>query len=85
MRDWNGVSFLPFGQPLPAVEVASDASGSWRCGMCHSTHWFQVQWDDRLVEAPIVVKERFLLFLVLIYGVRDGRIAWFCVTVTTKQ
>ena len=57
MRDWNGVSFLPLAQQLPVVEMASDASGSWGCGAWHGTHWFQVQWDDRSVEAPIMVKE----------------------------
>jgi hypothetical protein len=54
---WNGKSFLPPAQRLSAVEMASDASGSWGCGAWHGTHWFQVQWDHRLADAPIMVKE----------------------------
>ena len=71
VRDWNGVSFLPWAQQLPVVEMASDASGSWGCGAWHGTHWFQVQWDDRLVEASIMVKELILVVIAVdLWGAR---------------
>ena len=54
---WSGKSFLPQAQRLLAVDMASDASGSWGCGAWYGTHWFQVQWDHRLANTPIMVKE----------------------------
>lgn len=30
---WNGVSFLPPPADLPCLQIASDASGSWDCGV----------------------------------------------------
>ena len=44
---WNGVSFLCPSLEMPVVEVASDASGSWRCGAWHGDSWFQCAWDHR--------------------------------------
>ena len=54
---WNGVSFLPTPIHLPAVEMASDASGSWGCGAWHQNMWFQLPWDSRSLPLPISVKE----------------------------
>ena len=54
---WNGVSFLPPPLHRPAVEMASDASGSWGCGAWHQAMWFQLQWDARAQDLPIAVKE----------------------------
>ena len=57
VAEWNGVSFLPPPSQLEAVDLASDASGSWGCGAWHGTRWFQIQWDERALALPIVVKE----------------------------
>lgn len=56
-RRWNGVSFLPPPAHLPSVEVTSDASGSWGCGVWHQNSWFQVQWDPRSQGLSIAQKE----------------------------
>ena len=53
----------PPAKRLSAVEMASDASGSWGCGAWYGTHWFQAYWDHRLADAPIMVKELILVVL----------------------
>ena len=60
---WNGVSFLPTPLHLPTVEMASDASGSWGCGVWHGNLWFQLPWDSRSQSLSIAAKE--LLHIVL--------------------
>ena len=45
---WNGVSFLPPPRHLPAMEMASDASGSWGYGAWQGARWFQLKCDVRL-------------------------------------
>ena len=55
--EWNSISFLPPPTRLPLKQLASDASGSWGCGAYYDSHWFQLQWDRRSVELPIMVKE----------------------------
>ena len=53
VEDWNGISFLPPPTHLPQLQMASDASGSWGYG---AWHWFQLQWDERSADLPIMVK-----------------------------
>ena len=57
ISQWNGVSFLPTPSHLPAVEMASDASGSWGCGAWHNNLWFQLPWDSRSRPLSIAAKE----------------------------
>ena len=54
---WNGVSFLPLPAHLPAVELTSDASGSWDCGAWHVQAWFQVKWIQNPYVHSIAEKE----------------------------
>ena len=56
VQDWNGISFLPPPTHLPQLQMASDASGSWGCGAWHGCNWFQLQWDERSADLPIMVK-----------------------------
>ena len=55
--EWNGISFLPPPQYLPALHMASDASGSWGCGAWHGTKWFQLRWESEMEPLSIMVKE----------------------------
>ena len=57
VEDWNGISFLPPPAHLPHLQMASDASGSWGCGAWHGHSWFQLRWDRRSADLPIMVKE----------------------------
>jgi hypothetical protein len=50
--EWNGVSFLPNPVHLPAVEMASDASGVVEVGT-----GTQLAWDQRSQPLPIASKE----------------------------
>ena len=54
---WNGVSFLPAPSSLPAVELTTDASGSWGCGAWCGQQWFQLPWDERAQPLSIAAKE----------------------------
>ena len=57
---WNGVSLLRERTlQHPAVELWSDASGSWGCGALWSDKWFQVEWKDwpGFQDATILAKE----------------------------
>ena len=69
-QSWNGSSFLPTPPQLPQSQVASDASGHWGCGAWGLGRWFQVQWNPRIEELPITVKE---LIPILIAGVVWGQ------------
>ena len=53
---WNGISYLPPSHHLSVTEMASDASGSWGCGVWRGHQWFQFQWDQRSSELTIMVK-----------------------------
>ncbi len=45
LQDWNGSSF--FTATTPAIEVISDASGSFGCGAFSlKCGWFQLQWPE---------------------------------------
>ena len=57
VESWNGVSFLTPPPQLPALQLASDASGSWGCGAWHGSRWFQIQWDQRSYSLQIMTKE----------------------------
>ena len=61
--EWNGISFLPPPLQWEAVDMATDASGSWGCGAWYGTRWFQVKWDDRAAALPIAVKEMLPILL----------------------
>ena len=54
---WNGTSFLPVPSQLPAVELTSDASGSWGCGAWCGSSWFQLEWDHKAYCLSIPEKE----------------------------
>ena len=53
----NGISFLAPPAHLPTLQLVSDASGMWGCGVWHGSRWFQVQWDQRAAVLQIMVKE----------------------------
>ena len=53
--EWYLVPLPP--SHLPAVHVASDASGSWGCGAWYASHWFQLQWNQASHHWSIMVKE----------------------------
>ena len=55
--DWNSVSFLPLPVHLRALEMVSDASGSWGCEAWHRERCFQRAWDGRSTHLSIMVKE----------------------------
>ena len=57
---WNGVSMLRnMAFQSPSVEIWSDASGSWGCGVFWGPQWFQVQWSGwpGFTGASIAAKE----------------------------
>ena len=45
------------GDQAPGGAVTSDASGSWGCGAYSGSLWFQLQWNDNLLNKSIAVKE----------------------------
>ena len=63
------------------ITVYSDASGSWGCGALWNLHWFNFQWPDHLKEWSIIVKELFLVVVVVaLYGPQwRGKIVQFVV------
>ena len=69
VQSWNGTFFLPPSPLRPALEMSSDASGSWGCGAWFRTSWFQLQWSTASQELPITVKE---LLPILVAGVVWG-------------
>ena len=58
---WNGISIFPVSRPV--VNLASDASGSWRCGAYSDDQWFQMEWSAQCIQKDIAFKE--LLSIVL--------------------
>ena len=81
MEEWNGTSFLNTPQDLPALHVASDASGRWGCGAWWGTRWFQVEWSEASSALPITVKELLpILIGSAIWGQAwlNHRIVWHC-------
>jgi len=56
LEDWNGTSFFPTS--IPAIEVISDASGSYGCGaFSHNYGWFQLEWPESWQAINITAKE----------------------------
>lgn len=39
------------------VTIASDAAGSWGCGVWWNSAWFQAEWNEEWVSVSIVAKE----------------------------
>ena len=58
---WNGVGLFP-PTPAPAIEFASDASGSWGCGAWCIDQWWQYQWPEGC-DKGIAFKELFAVIL----------------------
>ena len=63
VQQWNGVSFLSPPSHLPSLEMTSDASGSWGCGVWHNNSWFQLCWDERA--HPLSIAEKELIPIIL--------------------
>ena len=58
MEDWNGVSLLwDIGLQDPNIQVYTDASGNWGCGVFLEPKWFHIEWLSRLHPLSIAVKE----------------------------
>ncbi len=56
LRDWNGTSFFP--QHDPTVQVFSDASGTFGCGVfAPGLGWFQAIWPEDWADIDISAKE----------------------------
>ena len=56
LQDWNGTSFFPTS--VPAMEVISDASGTYGCGAFSLPHgWFQLEWPESWLHVHITAKE----------------------------
>ena len=56
LQDWNGTSFFPTS--VPAMEVISDASGTYSCGAFSLLHgWFQLEWPEIWLPVHITAKE----------------------------
>lgn len=53
---WNGKALI-IHQGCKAVELTSDASGSWGCGAWQGQQWFQLAWDHQTQGLNIAVKE----------------------------
>ena len=51
------MAFLALPCRLPRVDLATDASGTWRAGARVGKAWFQVQWDSRSRDLSIAEKE----------------------------
>ena len=54
---WNGVSVATPLPGNPPTQLTTDASGTWGCGAWSNSAWFQLKWDNRSQQFPIVVKE----------------------------
>ena len=58
LQSWNGRAFFPHHHPTAAIEVTSDASGSYGCGAFSQDHgWFQLEWPHTWDTAHIAAKE----------------------------
>ena len=79
VESWNGISFLSPPPHLRQLQMASDASGSWGCGVWHAHSWFQLQWDEWSAPLPIMVKELLPIVLaVVVWGPRWGNHRVIC-------
>ena len=57
-QGWNGVSLLwNHRKGCPDIEVWSDASGSWGCGVFSQNCWLEHQWLLKSDSLSIAVKE----------------------------
>ena len=73
LQDWNGTSFFPTS--VPAMEVISDASGTYGCGAFSLPHgWFQLEWPESWLPVHITAKE--LLPIVIAAGLWGNQ--WKC-------
>ena len=58
IEEWNGVSLLwDLGLQAPDIQVYTDASGNWGCGVFLDPKWFHLEWSSRLRPLSIPVKE----------------------------
>ena len=58
MEEWNGVSLLwDLGLQVPNLQVYTDASDTWGCGVFLDPMWFYMEWPPRLHPRSIAVKE----------------------------
>ena len=55
--EWNGVAIIAPPISQPQMQCTSDASGSWGCGACHISHWFQSEWSQHTATWSIAAKE----------------------------
>ena len=58
---WNGVALFP-PTPVPSIEFASDASGTWGCGAWCGDKWWQWEWPQGCSKG-IAFKELFAVIL----------------------
>ena len=58
LESWNGKSIINtlVSRP-PAIQLTSDASGSWGCGAIWRCNWFQWKWSRKWEEISIAPKE----------------------------
>ena len=59
VNSWNSISFFKSIHPQATAEyhMATDASGSWRCGGCFNEVWFQYAWPTGWSSVSVMVKE----------------------------
>ena len=67
MEIWIGVSVLP--PPHLSTHIASDASGSWGCGVLCNNQRFQLQWPTSCQDKYISFRELIPIVLaVMVWG-----------------
>ena len=56
---WNGLSFFRHSSHNATADksIHTDASGSWGCGGCLDTYWFQHAWSEEWTTINIMAKE----------------------------
>jgi len=59
MSRWNGLSLLRHALPSTSVayHIQTDASGTWGCGACFVSQWFQYAWSKEWSTVGIMAKE----------------------------
>ena len=59
IRHWNGLSFFHHSSHNATADkcIQTDASGSWGCGRCLDTYWFQHAWSEERTTINIMEKE----------------------------
>ena len=50
---WFQLNPLQQTQSLPVMRL----HGAWGCGVWWRHRWFQLKWDERAAQLPIVIKE----------------------------